>query len=98
MPITPPSTPPSPEPPALALDHNDLADVFYDSPPLSPARVSARSDIPRLRSTHTTAGDREGFNDSNPHNLQPGFDQGYGFGAAFGLEVGCIVGTLEGLF
>ncbi|KAM0803390.1 hypothetical protein BDR22DRAFT_785043, partial [Usnea florida] len=55
------------------------------------------SDIPRLRSTHSTAGYRDGISVSKELNLQPGFDEGYSLGAVFGLRVGYIFGVLEGL-
>ncbi|KAL9102503.1 MAG: hypothetical protein Q9163_002368 [Psora crenata] len=91
---TPPSTPPTPEP-------NDLSDIFSASPPGSPAsslpRSNEPSDIPRLRSTHSTTGYRAGISASKEQFLQPGFDEGYSLGATFGLRVGYLVGVLEGL-
>ncbi|MCJ1452729.1 Essential protein Yae1, N terminal [Mycoblastus sanguinarius] len=97
MTLTPPSTPPSPSSlnPALSL-----SDVFSDSPPSTPLqnKPSLISDIPRLRSTHATAGYRAGISDSKIRSLQPGFDEGYSLGAVFGLKVGYLLGVLEGLW
>lgn len=94
MPLTPPSTPPSPSSPT---SNNDLSDIFSDSPPTSPTTADP-SDIPRLRSTHSTAGYRAGISTSKERSLQPGFDQGYSLGAVFGLRVGYILGAIEGLY
>ncbi|CAF9903771.1 MAG: Essential protein Yae1, N terminal [Alectoria fallacina] len=93
MPLTPPSTPPSPSSPT----NNHLSDIFSDSPPNSPTTADP-SDIPRLRSTHSTAGYRAGISTSKQRSVQPGFDQGYSLGAVFGLQVGYILGVLEGLW
>ena len=93
MALTPPSTPPSLSSPTA---NNHLSDIFSDSPPTSPT-AEYPSDIPRLRSTHSTAGYRAGISTSKERSLQPGFDEGYSLGAIFGLRVGYIHGTLEGL-
>ena len=93
MDLTPPSTPPSHPSPTV---NNQLSDIFSDSPPTSP-NTADPSDIPRLRSTHSTAGYRAGISVSKELNLQPGFDEGYSLGAVFGLRVGYIFGALEGL-
>ena len=97
MAITPPSTPPSPASPAPIAADNSLSDVFSDSPPSTPAQSSIPSDISRLRSTHATAGYRDGISKSKTQSLQPGFDEGYSLGAVFGLRVGYLLGALEGL-
>ncbi|KAL9039094.1 MAG: hypothetical protein Q9214_005017 [Letrouitia sp. 1 TL-2023] len=85
---TPPTTPPT---------NNNLSDIFSDSPPLtgSTAPSGEVSDIPRLRSTHVTAGYREGISASKDQALQPGFDEAYPLGAILGLRVGYILGVLE---
>ncbi|KAF6222822.1 hypothetical protein HO133_000873 [Letharia lupina] len=93
MALTPPSTPPSPSSPTI---NNNLSDIFSDSSPTSPTTADP-SDIPRLRSTHSTAGYRAGISASKQRSLQPGFDEGYSLGAVFGLRVGYILGALEGL-
>lgn len=93
MTLTPPSTPPSSSSP---ITNNHLSDVFSDSPPTS-STTGDPSDIPRLRSTHTTAGYRAGISASKERSLQPGFDEGYSLGAVFGLRVGYILGALQGL-
>lgn len=95
---TPPSTPPSPSSPVPAHTNNSLSDIFSDSPPSTPTQAGVPSDIPRLRSTHTTAGYRAGISVSKTQSLQPGFDEGYSLGGVFGLRVGYILGTLEGLW
>lgn len=81
-----------------------LDDVFSDSRPASPSPTGLAtlqsqepSDIPRLRTTHTTAGYREGIAASKTQSLQPGFDEGYSLGAVLGLRVGYIIGVLEAL-
>ena len=91
---TPPSTPPTP-------NIVQLADIFSDSPTNSPLPYSTTtepSDIPRLRSTHSTAGYRAGISASKTTSLQPGFDEGYTLGARFGLRVGYLLGVLEALY
>jgi len=97
MALTPPSTPPTPIP--ASPQPNNLSDIFSDSPPSSPTRTStqSQSDLPRLRSTHTTAGYRNGISASKTRSVQPGFDEGYPLGAAIGLRVGELLGVLEGL-
>lgn len=95
---TPPSTPPSPSSPAPAHNVSSLSDIFSDSPPSTPTPAGVPSDIPRLRSTHTTAGYRAGISVSKTQSLQPGFDEGYSLGGVFGLRVGYIVGALEGIW
>ena len=98
MAATPPSTPPSPLISELVEANNSLSDVFSDSPPATPAETDIASEIPRLRSTHATAGYRDGISKSKVTALQPGFDEGYSLGAVFGLKVGYILGILEGLW
>ena len=91
--LTPPSTPPTP-------NANPLSDIFSDSPPASPSSTSRSADlseIPRLRSKHSTAGYRDGITIAKEKFLQPGFDEGYSLGATFGLTVGSLFGKLEGL-
>ncbi|KAI9833291.1 MAG: hypothetical protein M1819_003686 [Sarea resinae] len=56
------------------------------------------SDIPRLRSTHSTAGYRDGIASAKSSHIQTGFDEGWPLGAVMGLRVGCILGILEGLY
>lgn len=94
MALTPPSTPPSSSSPT---SNNHLSDIFSASAPTSPTAADP-SDIPRLRSTHSTAGYRAGISTSKERSLQPGFDQGYSLSAVFGLRVGYILGALEGLY
>lgn len=98
MAITPPSTPPSPSSPVHTHTNDHLSDIFSDSPPSTPSQLAIPSDIPRLRSTHATAGYRAGISTSKTRSLQPGFDEGYSLGAVFGLRVGYIVGALKGLW
>ncbi|MCJ1437259.1 Essential protein Yae1, N terminal [Xylographa pallens] len=95
--------PPSP-PPQSDL----LSDIFSSSPspppfhsphPSSPDSHHAThpSDIPRLRSQHSTAGYRDGLSASKTPALQPGFDEGYTLGAVLGLKAGELLGVLEGV-
>lgn len=98
MPPSPPPTPPTTPP------THTLSDIFSDSPPSSLPHTSnpslqtqIPSDIPRLRTTHTTAGYRDGVSSSKTLALQPGFDEGYPLGAVLGLRVGWVLGVLEGL-
>ncbi|KAL9607310.1 MAG: hypothetical protein Q9167_007769 [Letrouitia subvulpina] len=86
-----------PTPPATPPTNNNLSDIFSDSPPLdgSATHSGEVSDIPRLRSTHITAGYREGISASKDQALQPGFDEAYPLGAILGLRVGYILGVLE---
>lgn len=101
-PRSPPhSMPPSPTHPN---NNNNFDDVFGSAPssPTSFPAIAARgnnepSDIPRLRSAHSTAGYRDGLTASKGTTIQEGFDEGYGLGATMGLRVGAIIGTLEGI-
>ncbi|MCJ1480428.1 Essential protein Yae1, N terminal [Schaereria dolodes] len=85
---------------------NDLlSDIFSDSPLHSPSYTNTTtlqpnepSEVPRLRTTHTTAGYRDGITTSKVQSLQPGFDEGYSLGATIGLRVGYILGVLEGIY
>lgn len=84
---------------------NNFDDIFGSAPsspsllPTSIAHGNAEpSDIPRLRSTHSTAGYRDGLTASKGTTIQEGFDEGYGLGATMGLRVGVILGTLEGIW
>ena len=89
----PSSTPPNPT-------SNTISDVFSDSPPTSPSlapHATEPSDIPRLRTLHSTAGYREAVSVSKEKHLQSGFDEGYSLGATFGLRIGSLLGILEGL-
>ncbi|KAI4165284.1 MAG: hypothetical protein LQ342_001152 [Letrouitia transgressa] len=86
-----------PTPPATPPTNNILSDIFSDSPPLSGSATQNEevSEIPRLRSTHVTAGYREGISASKDQALQPGFDEAYPLGAILGLRAGYILGVLE---
>ena len=81
-----------------------LDDVFSNSRPSSPTGTSSHtlqssepSEIPRLRTTHTTAGYRDGIASSKSASLQPGFDEGYSLGAVLGLRVGNMLGIIDGI-
>lgn len=58
---------------------------------------SERSDIPRLRSVHVTAGYRDGISVSKAEHVQQGFDEGFSLGAVIGLKSGYLLGVLEGI-
>lgn len=79
-----------------------LDDIFGSAPPSPPGQRlnthdSEPSDIPRLRSEHSTAGYRDGFGVGKAETMQRGFDEGYSLGAVIGLRVGNILGILEGI-
>lgn len=96
----------SPPPaPARQDEANNLDDVFGSapsSPTLSHATRSTRnnepSEVPRLRSAHSTAGYRDGLTFAKGTTIQEGFDEGYGLGATMGLRIGSILGILEGIW
>ncbi|MCJ1396650.1 hypothetical protein MMC18_009542 [Xylographa bjoerkii] len=99
------TTPPPPSPPPAS---DLLSDIFSSSPSPPPSQSPAPhdldphhnthpSDIPRLRSQHSTAGYRDGLAASKTPALQPGFDEGYTLGAVLGLQVGELRGVLEGV-
>jgi hypothetical protein len=56
------------------------------------------SDIPRLRSEHSTAGYRDGTAAAKAASVQSGFDEGYSLAAVIGVRCGVILGVLEGLW
>ena len=96
--LTPPSTPPTPI--ASGNESNSFSDVFSTSrspSPGQPCSLQHPTDIPRLRTTHITAGYRDGISISREDAVQPGFDEGYPLGATFGLTVGYLLGVLEGI-
>ena len=64
---------------------------------LPSTQTSHPSDIPRLRTTHVTAGYRDGISSSKAAAIQLGFDEGYPLGATLGIRVGYILGVLEGI-
>jgi hypothetical protein len=82
---------------------NDMDDVFGSAPssptlfPNNPRGNSEPSEIPRMRSVHSTAGYRDGLTAAKGKTIQDGFDEGYSLGATVGLRVGAILGVLEGL-
>ncbi|KAI9759217.1 MAG: Essential protein Yae1, N terminal [Chaenotheca gracillima] len=84
----------------------DDDDVFSTSRSPSPSRseeshtitgFSEPSDIPRLRSQHSTVGYREGISVAKAGGVQEGFDEGYSLGAAMGMRVGFLQAALVGL-
>lgn len=84
---------------------NNLDDVFGSAPSsptlfptVIPSGNNEPSEIPRLRSAHSTAGYRDGLTTSKGTTIQEGFDEGYGLGATMGLRVGSILGALEGIW
>jgi hypothetical protein len=99
------------DPPVLEMpagSPQDLDDVFFstnEDHAFDPSDVGERalpagddvSDMARLRSTHNTAGYREGVSASKEAHVQDGFDEGYSLGAEIGTRVGWILGALEGL-
>lgn len=95
---TSPQRSPSPTP-SHQNNANNLDDIFGSAPP-SPTQQgnTEPSDIPRLRSSHSTAGYRDGLTASKATTIQEGFDEGYSLGATMGLRVGQIIGMLEGIW
>lgn len=103
-----PSSPPESYPPSSPHydnNSNNFDDIFGSAPsspsllPSSVARGNTEpSDIPRLRSAHSTAGYRDGLTTSKGTTIQEGFDEGFSLGATIGLRVGVILGTLEGIW
>jgi Essential protein Yae1, N terminal len=91
-------------------DNNSLDDVFGSSP-ASPTlsgsepqshhsgfvAAAGLSDIPRLRSEHSTAGYRDGLTTAKASTIQAGFDEGYSLGAVIGSRVGAVLGILVGV-
>ncbi|KAG9672368.1 essential protein-like protein Yae1, partial [Aureobasidium melanogenum] len=93
--------------------HDDIFGSAPTSPSLSPSLQnndiqipaqlpnntanSERSDIPRLRSVHVTAGYRDGISVSKAEHVQHGFDEGFSLGAVIGVKAGFLLGVLEGL-
>lgn len=76
-------------------------DPSSTDPSTSPSDVNhirhEPSDIPRLRSEHSTSGYRDGVAAAKNTTIQKGFDEGYSLGAVIGLEVGVLLGVLEGI-
>ncbi|KAH7057259.1 hypothetical protein B0J12DRAFT_568045 [Macrophomina phaseolina] len=75
-------------------DREGRSEIMQGEPVSSGADVS---DIPRLRSTHVTAGYRDGISESKAGHVQQGFDEGFPLGAVLGIKAGWVLGTLEGV-
>jgi hypothetical protein len=96
-------------PPEEAAEPAVEDDVFYPEQSRSRATIAGEaepdaafandevSDQARVRSTHGTAGYRDGVAASKETHVQDGFDEGYALGAELGSRVGWILGVLEGL-
>jgi len=87
-------------------DENNLDDIWGSASSSSTSEVfpgeanhirNEPSDIPRLRSEHSTAGYRDGLSSAKNTTIQEGFDEGYSLGAVMGVEVGIVLGLLEGI-
>ncbi|KAI9743470.1 MAG: Essential protein Yae1, N terminal [Claussenomyces sp. TS43310] len=103
---------PSPSPPSHNFNaENSLDDIFGSEPSSTPladegaaenrgldSRLDEPSDIPRMRSEHSTAGYRDGLTAAKGQYIQEGFDEGYSLGAVIGLRAGSIIGIFEGLY
>jgi hypothetical protein len=98
-----PDSTPAPHP----SDENNLDDIWGSSPSSSTSETflsdanhirNEPSDIPRLRSEHSTSGYRDGLSTAKNTTIQEGFDEGYSLGAVMGLEVGIVLGLLEGIY
>lgn len=88
-------------------DDNNLDDVWGPAPSSSTSETFPRdannirnepSDIPRLRSEHSTSGYRDGLSSAKNITIQDGFDEGYSLGAVMGLEIGTVLGLLGGIY
>jgi hypothetical protein len=88
-------------------DENNLDDIWGSASSSStsetfPSDIShirnEPSDIPRLRSEHSTSGYRDGLSAAKNTTIQEGFDEGYSLGAVMGLEIGILLGSLEGIY
>ncbi len=88
-------------------DENNLDDIWGSAPSSSTSETfpnnanhirNEPSDVPRLRSEHSTAGYRDGLSAAKNTTIQEGFDEGYSLGAVMGLEVGKLLGSLEGIY
>jgi hypothetical protein len=99
-PTTSRSTPPTVH---SGAGDNDNFDDIWGTPPRSltlandTLQSSIPSDIPRLRTTHTTAGYRDGAALARGAAVQPGFDEGHLLGAAIGIRAGYLIGVVEGM-
>lgn len=89
------SAPNSPELEAQNISNNN-DDIPSTAQVLNTANTE-RSDIPRLRSTHVTAGYRDGISVSKAEHVQRGFDEGFSLGAVLGLKAGFLNGVFEGV-
>jgi hypothetical protein len=87
-------------------DENNLDDIWGSAPSSSTSETfpsdvchirNEPSDIPRLRSEHSTSGYRDGLSAAKNTTIQEGFDEGYSLGAVMGLEIGILLGLLEGI-
>jgi hypothetical protein len=92
--------------PARPHDENNLDDIWGSGPssadsegfPSDANHIRYEpSDIPRLRSEHSTSGYRDGLSSAKNTTIQEGFDEGYSLGAVMGLEIGIVMGVLEGV-
>ena len=83
------------------LEPGDVVQQAHSTPQTSSMSTDLQSrepsDIPRLRTTHTTAGYRDGIASAREAATQPGFDEGYIIGSALGLCAGYLIGIVEGL-
>ncbi|KAG9522199.1 essential protein-like protein Yae1, partial [Aureobasidium melanogenum] len=86
----------APTSPSLSPD-NANNDIQIPAQLLNNTANSERSDIPRLRSVHVTAGYRDGISVSKAEHVQHGFDEGFSLGAVIGIKVGFLLGVLEGV-
>jgi hypothetical protein len=99
--LFPDSAPPRPN------NDNNLDDIWDSAPSFSASETFSSdanhirnepSDIPRLRSEHSTSGYRDGLSTAKNTTIQEGFDEGYSMGAVMGLEAGTVLGLLEGIY
>ena len=81
-------------------DSNNLDDIWGSAPTEDNGddfSTTNPSDIPRIRSIHSTAGYRDGIASAREAAAQPGFDEGYLLGAALGIRAGRLLGWMDGI-
>ena len=79
------------------LEHDRFAMSSDSHDGAAALRAGTTPDLHRLRTTHTTAGYRDGLAAAREAAVQSGFDEGHLLGAAVGLRSGYLQGLIEGL-
>jgi hypothetical protein len=84
---------------ATAAATLDASSTSHDILPQTDDRYASDvvSDFERLRSTHVTAGYRDGISVGKEASIQNGFDEGFALGGEIGRAVGYIIGCVQGI-